>query len=265
MATDMIVSMTSKARQEIYKGMDKVTQEAALEGAKKLQAGFQIALLVQYDLGVLVNSVFEAAHLNDAQRKQEIKQLSVYWSQPSLTSTTLYDLRNVATAFTREFVKSQWEERLANGQYLTWSHFRELQKISLEKRQLSILKQVRQHGWSANELALELQGKQEATVKRSGGRKPALPKTPVAMLQKIFTTVQLADNYLTAMFEPLGGIFLEMAPAELNGQFVTNIDNTLQRVEDLQDRLQVTVQQLRKVKSRAQQVSGGKGRPVVDV
>lgn len=265
MANDIVVSLTPRARQEVYKGMDRVTQEAALEGTKKLQAGFQIALLVQYDLGVLVNLVFEAAHLNETQRRQEIRQLSVYWSQPALSTATLYDLRNVATAFTREFVKAQWEERLSNGQYLTWSHFKELQKISLEKRQLSILKQVRQHGWSANELALELQGKQEAAVKRSGGRKPMLPKTPVAMLQKIFTTVQLADNYLTAMIEPLGGIFLEMAPAELGEQFVSNIDNTLQRMEDLQIRLQGTVQQLRKVKSRAQQVSKGKGRQVVDV
>lgn len=249
-----IVEMSAQAREVLFNDMDKTTQEAALHGAQLLQKGFKANLLVQHTLGEHVNSVLEAKHLNEDQRKQEIKKLAAYWNQPNLNTSTLYDLRNVAVTFSREFLAAQVEERMANGNYLTWSHFKELQKISSEKRQLSVLKQIRQHCWSANELALELQGKKDSEVKRSGGRKPTLPKTPNAMLQKIFTTVQLTDNYLVAVAEPLESAFMEMPPKEVDEQFVENIDNTLERVEATMQHLKETSTKLKEVRKRAHNV-----------
>lgn len=243
--------LTVQEREVIFEDMDKVTQEAAMEGAKKMQAGYQVALLIQYDLGTIVNRVYEAEHLNETQRKQEIKKLSAYWNQPNLGPTTLYDLRNVAAAFDREFLVEQSKEKMTNGGYLTWSHFKELQKVNNEKRQLSILKKIRQHSWSANELALELQGKKESEVKRSGGRKPTLPKTPNGMLQKLFTSIQQTDNYVTAVSEPLEGIFLEMPASEVDDQFVENIDNTLERMGEAAQHLKDTEKKLKKVRTRA--------------
>lgn len=243
--------LTIQQREVIFEDMDQVTQEAATEGAKKMQAGYQVALLIQYDLGTIVNRIFDAEHLNETQQKQEVKKLAAYWNQPNLGPTTLYDLRNVASAFERTFVKEQVEERLTNGGYLTWSHFKELQKVSSEKRQLSILKQVRRHSWSANELALELQGKKDADVKRTGGRKPTLPKTPNAMLQKLFTSIQQSDNYVQAVGEPLEGIFLEMPASDVDDQFVTNIDNTLARMEEASQHIKETEKKLKKVRTRA--------------
>ena len=242
--------LTVQQREVIFEDMDQVTQEAATDGAKKLQAGFQVALLIQYDLGTIVNRIFEAEHLNETQQKQEVKKLAAYWNQDKLGPTTLYDLRNVASAFDREFIKEQVEERLTNGGYLTWSHFKELQKVSSEKRQLSILKQVRRHSWSANELALELQGKKESEVKRAGGRKPTLPKTPNAMLQKLFTSIQQSDNYVQAVNEPLEGIFLEMPASDVDDQFVSNIDNTLARMDEAQAHIKETEKKLKKVRTR---------------
>lgn len=246
--------MTAKARDMLFQEMAPVTQEAAKAGLDKLKAGFQIALLVQFDLGVLVDQVFSDESLNEEQKKIEIKRLAQYWNQPTLGPTTLYDLRNVAAAFTRDFVKAQVEERMSNGSYLTWSHFRELQKIGSEKKQLAVLKQIRQHCWSAKELALELQGKKEAEIKRAGGRKPTMPKTPNAMLQKIFASVQQTDNYLTAVAEPLEGIFLEMPPQDVSPQFVENIDNTLTRIDEMETHLKETRSKLRKVRTRANSV-----------
>lgn len=246
-------AMTAQQRDVIFEDMDKVTQKAAAAGVKKLQAGFQVAVLIQYDLGEIVNSVYEAEHLNETERKNEIKKLASYWNQPSLNSSTLYDLRNVSAAFDREFVKLQVEERLASGAYLTWSHFKELQKVKSESKQLAILKKVRQHSWSANELALELQGRKEAAVKRAGGRKPTLPKTPNAMVQKLFTTVQQADNYVTAIVEPLGGL-LEMSSSDFDDQFIENVTNTLTRISETTQHFSETEKQLKKVLKRAKRV-----------
>lgn len=245
--------MIAESREVIFEDMDQVTKKAAEAGSKKLQAGFQVAVLIQYDLGEIVNRVFEAEHLNETERKAEIKKLAAYWNQPNLNTSTLYDLRNVAAAFDREFVKAQVEEKLNNGTYLTWSHFKELQKISSESKQLSILKKIRQHSWSANELALELQGRKEAAVKRSGGRKPTLPKTPNAMVQKLFTTVQQADNYITAIADPLGDM-LELSSSDFDDQFIENVTNTLDRISTTAKHFTETEKQLKKVLKRAQSV-----------
>lgn len=246
--------MTVKQRDAIFTDMDEVTQSAATEGIQKLQAGYQVALLVQYDLGAIVNRIFNAEHLNEAQQRQEVKKLAAFWNQPNLGPSTLYDLRNVADAFERSFIKEQSEERLSNGGYLSWSHFKELQKVGTEKRQLALLKQIRRHSWSANELALELQGKKEADVKRSGGRRPTLPKTPNAMLQKLFTSVQQADNYVQAVSEPLSGVFLEIPAGEVNSQFVENIDAALTRMVEAGTHLKETEQKLQAVKKRAVEI-----------
>lgn len=251
--------LTVKAREIIFQEMDPVTQAAAREGLQKVESGRKIAVLVSYDLGTIVNSVLEATHLNETQQRQELKKLAAYWNQPELGPTTLYDLRNVAISFDREFVKSQVESPMANGQYLSWGHFRELQKMPTDtpagvKAQMARLKQIRHHCMTVNELELEGQGRRDSEIKRMGGRKPSLPKTPTAMLQKIYTTVQLTDNYLQAMSEPLGGIFLEMPPQDVDAQFVANIDSTLARMAEAQQHILETSQQLQKVRTRAQSV-----------
>ena len=251
--------LTVKARDIIFQEMDPVTQAAAQAGLLKVELGRKVAVLVSYDLGTIVNSVLEASHLNETQQKQELKKLVAYWNQPELGPTTLYDLRNVAISFDREFVKAQAESPMANGQYLSWGHFRELQKMPTDtpagvKAQMARLKQIRQHCMTVNELELEGQGRRDSEIKRMGGRKPSLPKTPTAMLQKIYTTVQLTDNYLQAMSEPLGGIFLEMPPQDVDAQFVANIDSTLARMAEAQQHILETSQQLQKVRTRAQSV-----------
>jgi hypothetical protein len=241
-------------REAIFSEMDPTTQAIALEVGKKLQVGFQVALLVQHDIGTNVLNLLNQEHLNEAQKKTEIRKLAAYWNLPTLTPATIYDLSNVSAAFTRDFVKAQVEEKMSNGGYLTWNHFKELQKVSSEKRQLALLKQVRRECLSANELALELQGNKEAEVKRSGGRKPKLPRTPVAMLQKIYTTIQLADNYLEAVAEPLDGMFMEMPPQEVSEQFVSNIKNTMERIGKTKNQLISTMEKLSKVLERSQSV-----------
>ena len=249
-----MTELTVQQREVIFEDMDKVTQKAAQDGIKKLQAGYQVAVLIQYDLGEIVNRIFDAEHLNETQQKQEIKKLAAYWNQSNLNSSTLYDLRNVSASFDREFVKAQVEERMSNGNYLSWSHFKELQKVESETKQLAIWKKSRQQSWSANDLALELQGKKEAAIKRSGGRKPMLPKTPNAMLQKLFTTVQQADNYVTALSEPLDGIFLELSSSDVDEQFVENLNNTLERISEASEHFSETEKRLKKVLKRASRV-----------
>lgn len=99
--------LTKKQREVIFKDMDAVTQEVALSGQKTFLQGMQVAALLAHDLGTLVNNVFTAEHLNETQRKQEIQKLAAFWNQADINPTKLYDLRNVAVAFSRGFLQEQ--------------------------------------------------------------------------------------------------------------------------------------------------------------
>lgn len=242
--------LAAKQREVIFDDMDAVTQEAALEGQKTFTQGMQVAAVLAWDLGNLVDSVYSAEHLNEAQRKKEIKKLAAFWNQPDMNPTKLYDLRNVAVTFDRDFIQAQIEEPLANGGYLTWSHFKELQKVSNEKRQLTILKKIRKNSWSANELSLELSSKGESSIKRSGGRKPTLPKTPNAMLQKLFNTVGQSKNYISAITDPLQGVFMEMPADDVDDKFLESIDETLERIQETSTEMKEAAAHLKKVRSR---------------
>jgi len=257
--------LSTQQREMIFQDMDHVTQAAAEAGIGKIKTGAAVSVLVAYDLGTIVDSVYAADHLDEKQKKEEISKLAAYWNQPNLNRQSLYDLRNVSSTFEREFIKAQVEERMSNGNYLTWSHFKELQKIGGEKRQLSTLKKIRQHCWSANELALELQGRKEAEVKRTGGRKPTLPKTPNGMLQKLFTSVQQADNYISAVTEPVQSLFMELTAEEYDEQFVENIDNTLARMQEASEHMQQVGKALQQVKERAVTLSTQEQQPAMEV
>jgi len=250
--------ITKKIREELLQEMDHVTREAAQAGLRKIGSWHQIDMLLKYELGTIVNSVIEAKHLNETERNNELRKLVAYWNESGMSVERLYDMRNVAARFTREFIKAQMDEPMANGQQLSWGHFRELQKLD-SKAQMRRLKQIRQNCWSTNELIQEIRGHDEAQVKRSGGRKPTLPRSPSAMLQKIFTTVQQTDNYLMAMSEPLGGVFMEMAPQDVSQRFVENLDNTLARIAEAQQHIFETAKKLEKVRTRAQAVLANQG------
>ena len=242
--------LTTKQRTVIFDDMDEVTQNVAVEGKEKMGKGFQVQALIAFDIGELLDNIMTAKHLNDAQKKKELQKLLAFWNQPDISLAKLYDLRNVAATFDRDFIKEQTAEPLESGGYLTWSHFKELQKLSSEKRQLAVLKKCRRHGWSSNELALELASKKESAVKRSGGRKPTLPKTPNAMLQKLYTTVGQSHNYLSAVAEPLQGVFMEMAPADVDEAFLESIDENLERIKETTADMKAAASLLTKVKKR---------------
>ena len=74
------------------------------------------------------------------------------------------------------------------------------------------------------------------------------------MLQKIYTTIQLADNYLEAVSEPLDGMFMEMPPQDVSEQFVSNIKNTMERIGKTKNQLISTMEKLSKVLERSQGV-----------
>lgn len=243
-------AMTVKQRSALFEDMADVTKTVATEGFEKMQKGYKADLLVRHALGELINKIFNSKDLDEAAAKEEVNKLAQYWGQSYLS---LYDLRNVALAFTREFLAEEVQKSMSNGNYLTWTHFKELQKVKESKR-IAVLNKVRQNSWSANELALELRGSGSVQNSKSGGRNPTVPKTPIGMLQKIFATVQHADNYLTVIQEPFNAMQTNVDEESIDLRFIENLETTLSKLDSTIENCQKTMTSLLSLKDKADKV-----------
>jgi len=105
------------------KGMAEVTRKVALEGSKTLKMGVKFNILFMHDMGTLLNGIFTDATLKKQGKvDEELKKLLSYWNNPSWNLSSLYDIRNVAVNFNRDFIEEQCQIRMENGKFLTWSN-----------------------------------------------------------------------------------------------------------------------------------------------
>jgi hypothetical protein len=223
-------------RQELLGQMHPTTKTVAQACLDKLVAASKIGALIYYDMGSAINTLFASAEISDSRKQQELKKLSAYLGQ-DFSVGMLTNLKNVAATFTREYIVEQVSSPLRNGKYLTWSHFYELQKITSDARRETLLTKTRANSWSAKELSLELASNQESDIKRNGGRKPGIPKSANAMLQKLINSTQSTANYVDVIADPLTTALGEIDLNNVDSALVTNIAGALTQVEETAARL----------------------------
>lgn len=241
---------TVDPKHELTAGMAEVTRKVALAGADKILLGTKFSIALLHDVGTLLNEIFTDPAIKKAKTiDEELKKLIRFWNHPSWNLSSLYDLRNVAVTFSRDTIIEECSTPMSNGKLLTWSHFKELQKVGQEKRRLALLKKVRENNLSANELILELQGNKESAVKRAGGRKPSIPKTPTAVIQKLSSTVQHTDNYLQSIMEPFEAM-IEAQTDKLDDRFIDNLSEALEQMEAMETRLHKAAAKLSALKDK---------------
>ena len=242
--------IVTEPKNDLTTDMAEVTRKVALAGSEKIVLGAKFNVLLLYDIGALINEVFTDPVLKKTKTvDDELKKLLKFWGHPSWNLTSLYDLRNVSVTFSRDAIKQECDIPMSNGKLLTWSHFKELQKVGQEKRRIALLKKIRENSLSANELILELQGNKESTVKRAGGRKPSIPKTPTAVIQKLSSTVQHTDNYLQSIMEPFE-VMLEEQADKLDSKFIDNLTETLDQLVEMETRLHDAAGKLTSLKEK---------------
>jgi hypothetical protein len=174
-------------------------QQIVAQGLEVLSKGNKTTVLCQYRIGSLLLQVEKHAAANDVDAV--ISTIAAEWGVDPKRLSRLYAARNVAAAFSLSFVREQLEQPLKCGNYLTWAHFLNLQKVQDEAKVQLLLQEVRENSLTAKELALQLAG--EAAVKRAGGRRPAVPASPRAMLRKVTLSTQHTTNYLSSVITPL--------------------------------------------------------------
>lgn len=247
--------ITPREREIMYDDMHPLTQKAADYGDTFFKKIGAANAKFFYGIGVRIMPIMDDTDLSESQKKQEVSKLATYWNQTGISEHQIYNFRNVVVTFDEEFILQQIAEPCANGDNLTFAHFVQLQKTKGdEKSQLAILKKVRKHSWSSNDLETELSGTRKVSVKRSGGRKQNVPTSAPGIVKKLHRQVQSASNYLELVSPRLSVDFLEIPPDMITPEFVETVEEAESQVQVLSVALKEATQNLKAVHKRCVKV-----------
>ncbi len=224
-----ITTVITKERQAIFKKMPKALQEVALDFAERLAKGAMGVIIIQYNMGATIGEVLanERAYGSEA-----AKQLGDYLGLTN-GETLLYNLRNFAATFKAEFVKQQSARHMADGQHLSLSHWIALTKVDDPKDQLKWLEEVFRRSLSANALELEIKSGGTSTRNvRQGGRKPQVPTSAIAGLQKMFQQAQQLNRYSEVAVKSVFDKIDDMEPDKVTDVLLERLEKTRETLHD---------------------------------
>lgn len=247
--TTLTLATTEKQRKKILDSMSEKTRVLALEGEKKLMRLKSAGVLLFYEFGEGINEICRDETLDEA---TEITKLAQYWGIEN--TNKLYEMRNAALDFTKDYLVQQISEPLSNGKTLTFEHFKALRRVASDKERATLLKQTRKHGWSAQELASEIRGKGITATKRTGGRNPSIPATVIQIVQKGYTQTQQLSRYLDAVATPLMDHFNEMPADTADDALISKIDETVDQLKETRERIDTFLTSLDEGKNRVRSI-----------
>jgi hypothetical protein len=251
MASNNVIPI-DRARLQAFNRMNPATQQVAQEIEQQLKRGVQSMVLVYYDVGTRIDWLYSQ---RDQFGPQAISAIAEYLNIDG-GETTLYALRNFARSFSREFVQSYSERTMANGKYLTLTHWLKLSQVSGTKRQTQLLQRVLAHSLSSNELEQEIRALPEGDRKnkRSGGRNPAVPKSPMAGLQVFYSLAQRLANYEPLLESTVCPALENIEPDRVSEELVEKLEATQAKIQEAvlrsqsaSQRMQTIIQRMRRV------------------
>jgi len=239
----------------IYTSMEEEVRELAVKSSTSLSQGNLFTIMVCFELGTAVAEIRAMTHLGDAKKEQQIQLLTRYWSALGYPCRLgdAYSLCSVATTFTLDYLQSQYDEPLANGQRLSWKHFVALTKVE-EAQRGQWLKHVRANSLSGNQLIEEIRSRGLVQNERFGGRKPTVPKTAPVMLNVTRTKLANARKFLEAAKDSFMETCYDYAPDAVDEQYVKLAAQTVEELDQLEEQLRLLRPELEKVRLRAQTV-----------
>lgn len=229
-------ALSASDRENLFEDMHPLTQKVVQKFSDKALVGNAAMVLIRYDMGEVINEIRHSDELTDEEKTQELKKVAAYCNQESLSPSVLSDLGRVAETFDRNFIKEEVNKALSDGRFLQFSHFKELQKISSEKKRLALLDKVRKNSWSASQLSAEMQANDDVENTKFGGRKPAIPSSPNTAIHKLFSSVMKAGKYVDTLAVPLSGDFLSLDSDDISPKLISTVETTKECLEDTIDK-----------------------------
>jgi hypothetical protein len=244
-----------------------------LEVAQRVDALVKMAqkgtILAFYDVGTKLRQVSE-----DQTNENGLELIGQYLGYTEKTQyRMLIYWRDLAVTWDRETLKSEMEQRMANGQALSLQHFLSLTAVSDPARRQKLLDDTRKKNWSSQMLHLEItgnksrggKGKGNSKGHSSGGKTQDVPESPAAAFQKGFATANRLANYLELLPEAVFDPLLELDDSE----FTVPIGERLNEFDEALDLAQQEIASVRELlgpvkEKAARALSGESEGEVVD-
>lgn len=224
------VAVIEKKRAGILKEMTKETRAVAEEFEGLLRKASSGVVRINYDLGArLANMEDEAKYGSGA-----FEQLAAYLNIKG-GATTLYALRQFASTFEKPFVEENMARTLTGGGNLQVTHWLVLSRIEGAKKRRDLLKQVFDNGWSAQDLEREVHAGSSPRHARKGGRKPGVPTSHMAGLQREFQLAQQFVNFQAVADKHVFDEIDEISPDKVNDTLLEKLKQTKETVDQARE------------------------------
>lgn len=234
-----VVSVDAKERQKVFNSMPTALQKVAEQMEGKLAKGAQGVVLIRYDLGGMVNTIVEE---EGTYGSGAVEKLAKYLGEKA---TTLYALKDFASSFERNYVGEYMLKPMADGRYLTESHWLTLRQVKKVSDREKLLKQAMREAWSANQLEDEIRsGAVQTKNVRSGGRKPNTPTSPMAGLQKMFSLSQGLANFIEVAEEAVFEKIDEASPDNISDVLLEKLESTKETAAAVKEKLEATLEHI---------------------
>ncbi len=241
-----------KARLSLYRKMTPATQEVAKAFEEQLGNGAAGVVLIQYKLGARVAQIVEdeGTYGNGA-----VEQLAQFLAIPG-GATSLYGMMNFSKTFDQKYVVVNSKRAMANGQFLTLTHWLNLMKIADEAKRTKWLEKVLKESMSANDLEKEIRSGAAGGTKnaRQGGRKPKTPTSPMLGLQATYQLFNKLARWEETAEDAVFDKIDEMEPDKVTENLIAKAKETLtmatsacEKAEEMRDRLEKNVERLEEV------------------
>lgn len=196
----------AKARTAILAEMTPETQKVAKLCDECLTKAGAVDVLCRYRVGQHISKVLKQSATNEATfGVYAIEQIADFIGE---NPTTLHNLKQVAEAFSEEFIK-EWSSRPnSKGKCLTISHFVHAAMPKSAKERETMLARAIANGWSSRELLQEINATGSAANTRKGGRLPGRPANPISGIHELTKIALRFNRYETKIagkfvFEPI--------------------------------------------------------------
>ena len=218
-------------RLEILNSMTDAGRKLAKEIAAERASTASNIVLHQYDTGArLAKAIADEATYGS----KFVEQLAEFLGFGEEGANGLYNMRNFAEAFPRDYVVKYSKQPMSTGGLMTVSHWMSLMRLEGNKNRDRWIKRIMNEGLTAKSLQQAIDG--DKTSRRAGhavGRKPSVPSSPLAALQKTYSFayqfVRLEPELEDKVFDRID----ELSPDKVNDQLLAKLTETRDQVAQM--------------------------------
>lgn len=212
----------------LFEEMTPATRQIAERYRQLLRSNHVDQVLARYDLGVTCARI---AADERAYGAEAFRQLAGYLRLDNgVRAISAY--RRWSSTYSRDFVRTETAQPMANGVELTTQHWCVLAMVDDGEGRARLYRDMRANGWSSRTLAdaVSSSGLAGKSAASGGGRPPAAAATPAAFVAKIRKLCASLHNFVEAdHFDASMAELQNSDPVEMSPGFVKSLRDAIEQ------------------------------------